>query len=121
MVSSSQKKTPEGLWTTGRMNDTENKKFQEIIKLAIVSVSIGKPYDYEDEQITFSARLHNREVHIFYNWKFPPLEYWNKETKTKEECRKCYPQGINGSAGREIWCSHSRYNFPRCPYGVPTK
>lgn len=122
MVSSSEKeaRAAEGVWTTGRMNVWENHKFQCLIETAIRAVREGEPFEYEDEKIKMKATLLGDTCNLYYTWKFPLPHLWSKETKTTEECLKCLPDGVNGMAAREVWCTHLGYNAPKCPYGVPT-
>lgn len=119
MVPSGQTKN-KGLWTTGRLDALEHHKLQSLIETGVRAAKEGHPFKYEDPLIIFETKRVDATVHIFYSWKFPPEEYWSKETKTKKECPNCLPNGFFGEAKREVWCVHLNYDAPKCPYGVPT-
>jgi len=108
------------VWTTGRMSVLEFHKFRSIMETAMRALTNGEPFEYEDPIIKVKAIPFGSTDHIFYAWKFPPRQYWSKETKTKKECLNCLPQGIIGMAAREVWCMHLDYKALKCPYGVPT-
>lgn len=120
MVSGGAKESRESVWTTGRMNAWEYHKFVCIIETAIRAVREGQPFEYENEKIKLKTTLVGSTCNLYYTWKFPPPEYWSKETKTKKECLNCLPKGVDGGALREVWCVHLNYRWLRCPYGVPT-
>lgn len=120
MVSSRAKEKKEGVWLTGRMDAWESHKFVCLFETAIRAVSEGEPFEYEDKKIKFKATLVGSTCNIYYSWKFPPPQYWSKETKTKKECLNCLPNGLEGTAAREVWCIHLGYNALKCPYGVIT-
>ena len=120
MDASRKEETKESVWTTGRMSPSEYQKFVSLMQTAMRSLTEGNHFQYEDPLIVLETIIEGDTGHVFYSWKFPPEEYWTKETKTKKECLNCLPAGINGKAAREAWCLHIYYNALKCPYGVPT-
>jgi len=112
--------TEESMWTTGRMSLKENADFVALMEKAMRALVNGNTIKHEDPLIRLETKIIGRTGHIFYSWKFPPKEHWEKETKTKKECLKCLPRGINGNTKREAWCLHSDYKEFICPFGVST-
>jgi len=114
--------TEESMWTTGRMSLQENAKFVSLMEKAMRALTEGKLLQYDDPLIHLETKIVGSTGHVFYSWKFPPKEYWSKETKTKEECLNCLPGGINSkTAKREAWCLHPDYKELKCPFGVVTE
>lgn len=114
--------TEEGIWTTGRRSKEEQGLFNSLMSIAVAKAAKGElPWECSSNpKIRFKAWLEGKELHVYYSWRYPPEEYWCKETRTSEECVKCLPDGIKGDAAREIWCMHTDYNYSKCSYGVPT-
>jgi len=111
----------EGMWITGRHSKEEMDLLQSLIQIAAGKAMKGElPYSYRSKKITFRAWIVEKALHVYYSWNYPPKEYWFQETKSNKECVNCLPGGPQGSAAREAWCEHANYNFPKCPYGVPT-
>lgn len=113
--------TEESMWTTGRMSFQENTKFVGLMEKAMRALTNGNIIQHDDPLIHLETKIIGSTGHVFYSWKFPPKEYWSKETKTKEECLKCLPKGIEDKmAAREAWCLKPEYDEFKCPYGTLT-
>jgi len=111
-----------GVWIDGKMSKEELATLENLIREVALKALAGKlPMTYEDEKIAFTANTVGECLHIFYGWKFPPKDLWVKEVKDPwQECHKCFPNGLQGEIGREVWCHRISYNYTKCPYGVET-
>jgi hypothetical protein len=111
-----------GIWVDGILSEEEMNKLQSILREAVLRARKGLPTSYKDEKLVFEATLCPRgTILVSYGWNYPPKELWVKEDRDIEECLKCLPYGPKKEPAREVWCTKLGYNFPKCPYGVPTK
>lgn len=110
-----------GIWIDGKLSKEELDKLTSLIKEANERSRNGTlPMKFKGEKITFQAARKGSTLVISYGWNFPPKYLWVKEIKGLKECCKCFPNGLHGPIGREVWCQKVEYNFLKCPYGVKT-
>jgi len=113
--------TGQGLWFDGVISNDELKLLQRLLRVAVTRAKMGTlPYEYKNRKILFKAWRVGTTLHTYHDWQFPPKKMWSREVKGREECLRCLPHGPDGDPAREVWCEHTHYNEPRCPYGVPT-
>jgi len=111
-----------GIWVDGNASEEELQKLHVLLREAIVRARNGTlPMKFIDDKITFKAQIIDGNIVTFYGWNFPPKELWVKENRDVEECLSCWPLGLKKEPAREVWCDKLGYNFPKCPYGVPTR
>jgi len=116
----------QGIWIDGRLNQEELDKLirvqTEVVRnFRNLPEDPQKAWEYKDDKLTFRAWRKGGTLMVFYGWNYPPSTFWIKEIQGSEECQKCFPEGLGQQPiGREVWCEKMDYNFPQCPYGVPT-
>lgn len=111
-----------GIWLNGKASKDEIALLQQLVIRATELFSIdGLPLRYDGEKLYFKAWDKGSTLNVYYGWKYPPKKCWVIDVKDKTECKKCLPDGVDGVAGREVWCEKRDYRFSQCPYGVITK